>query len=111
LARGQGSSELSQAIFTAKKGDIITGPVANGVEYAVVRVDNIIRDDETKAPERLAQAEEQVRQSFQEDIVETIERIARNRSRARIHNDRMRKAFGDDVEEGQPNLVGSQKSK
>ena len=111
LARGQGSSELSQAIFTAKKGDIITGPVANGVEYAVVRVDNIIRDDETKAPERLAQAEEQVRQSFQEDIVETIERIARNRSRARIYNDRMRKAFGDDVEEGQPNLVGSQKSK
>lgn len=111
LARGQGSSELSQAIFAAKKGDIITGPVANGVEYAVVRVDNIIRDDETRAPERLAQAEEQVRQSFQEDMVETIERIARNRSRARIYNDRMRKAFGDEAPETEPSLVGTQKSK
>jgi peptidyl-prolyl cis-trans isomerase D len=111
IARGQGSSELSQAIFTAKKGDMITGPVANGVEYAVVRVDNIIRDDETRAPERLAQAEQEVRQSFQQDIVETIERVARNRSRARIYNDRMRKAFGDNVEDSGPALVGSQKSK
>lgn len=98
LMRGQGSPELSQAIFNAKKGEIVTGAVANGVEFAVVRIDNIIRDDETKAPERLAQAEQEVRKSVQSDIVAGLEAAARNRARVRLFQDRMGRALGDTTE-------------
>lgn len=99
LQRGQGSQQISQAIFSAKKGDIVVGPVANGVDYAVARIDNVIRDDESKAPDRLAQAEQNVRRSVQQDILDSIQKVTRNRANARIYNDRMRRALGDEVAE------------
>lgn len=96
LLRGQGSKELSAAIFDAKKGTITFGPVADGVQYAVVRVDNIQRDDENKAPDRLAQAEQSVRGSVQEDIMTIWGNIARERTKTKTYPERLNRVFGDD---------------
>lgn len=98
LMRGQGSPELSAAIFGAKVGEIVTGPVSNGVEYAIVKIESIIRDDETKAPERLLQAEQEVRSTIQSDIASVLSTAARNRSKAKIFTDRMKAALGDTIE-------------
>lgn len=98
LLRGQGSPELSGAIFGAKVGEIVSGPVANGVEYAIVKVESIVRDDENKAPDRLAQAEQEVRRTIQSDIVAALNTSARNRSKVKIFTDRMKAALGDSTE-------------
>jgi peptidyl-prolyl cis-trans isomerase D len=99
LQRGQGSQALSQAVFSAKKGDIVVGPTANGVEYAVVRVESIERDDEAAVPQRLAQAEQGVRRSLQEDIVAALETVARERADVRLNQAAARRALGDSEEE------------
>lgn len=96
LLRGQGSPELSAAIFDAKKGTIAIGPIADGVQYAVVRVDNVLRDDEGKAKDRLAQAEQSVRGSVQEDIVTIFGKIARDRTKTKTFPERLNRVFGDD---------------
>ena len=98
LMRGQGSPELSAAIFGAKVGEIVSGPVANGVEFAIVKIESIIRDDENKAPERLQQAEQEVRRTVQSDIVSALNTAARNRSKAKIFTDRMKTALGDTID-------------
>jgi peptidyl-prolyl cis-trans isomerase D len=98
LLRGQGSPELSNAVFEAKKGGIVSGPAANGVEYAIVRVDDILRDDPKTVPARVAEAEQAVRQTIQRDIVDTLERVARNRAKVALYPDRMRRALGDTAE-------------
>lgn len=94
LQRGQGSPQLSQAVFAAKKGEIVVGLTANGVEYAVIRIENIERDDETAQPQRLQQAEQSVRQSIQQDIVATIEVVARERAEVTINRTVARTAIG-----------------
>ncbi len=95
VSRGMGSPQLTGAIFGAKKGEITIAPVGNGGEYAVIKIENIIRDDETKAPERLAKAEEAVRSSVQQDIVALYERAARNRFKVKTYPDRVKIALGD----------------
>lgn len=102
LQRGQGSPALSQAVFDAKKGDIVAGAAANNVEYVVLRVDDILRDDPATVPERVAEAETAVRQTIQRDIVATLERVARERAKAVTYPDRMRRALGDTAETEAP---------
>jgi peptidyl-prolyl cis-trans isomerase D len=98
LQRGQGGQELSAAVFGAKKGDIVLGQTANGVEYAIVRVEDILRDDDATVPERLTQAETAVRASVQRDLIASLERVARDRAKAQLYPDMMRRALGDTVE-------------
>lgn len=100
LQRGQGSPQLSQAVFAAKKGDIVVGLTANGVEYAVIRIDAIERDDEAAQPQRLQQAEQSVRQSIQQDIVATIEVVARERADVTINRSIARTAIGLSTDDG-----------
>lgn len=94
LQRGQGSPQLSQAVFSAKKGEIVVGLTANGVEYAVIRIESIERDDEAAQPQRLQQAEQSVRQSIQQDIVATLETVARERADVTINRATARTAIG-----------------
>jgi peptidyl-prolyl cis-trans isomerase D len=98
LQRGQGGPQLSEAIFSAKKGDIVVAPTANGVEYVVARIDAVLRDNEAKVPERVAQAETAVRQSVQRDLVASLERVARDRAKAQLFPDMMKRALGDTPE-------------
>lgn len=98
LQRGQGGQGLSTAVFGAKKGEIVAAPTANGVEYAIVRIEEVLRDDDTKVPERLAQAETAVRQTVQRDLIAALERVARDRANAQLFPDMMRRALGDTVE-------------
>jgi peptidyl-prolyl cis-trans isomerase D len=99
LQRGQGSQELSQAVFGAAKGAIVVGPTDNRVEYVVVRVESIERDDEAAVPQRLAQAEQGVRRSLQEDIVAALETVARERADVRLNQAAARRALGDTAED------------
>ena len=98
LQRGQGGQSLSTAVFAAKKGEIVVGQTANGVEYAIVRVEEILRDDDATVPERLAQAETAVRASVQRDLIASLERVARDRAKIQLFPDMMRRALGDTVE-------------
>jgi peptidyl-prolyl cis-trans isomerase D len=98
LQRGQGGQNLSAAVFGAKKGDIVLGQTANGVEYAIVRIDEVLRDDDATVPERMAQAETAVRASVQRDLVAALERVARDRAKAQLYPDMMRRALGDTAE-------------
>jgi peptidyl-prolyl cis-trans isomerase D len=93
LLRGQGSQELSAAIFSGKNGEIVTGPVANGVEYVVIRIDGIVRDDDTKTPDRLAKAEENIRQSVQQDLAQAIDVMARKRAKVKSYPERVKAIF------------------
>jgi peptidyl-prolyl cis-trans isomerase D len=94
LQRGQGGQELSTAVFSAKKGDIIAAQTANGVEYAIVRIENILRDDDARVPERMTQAETAVRASVQRDLIASLERVARDRAKTQIFPNMMRAALG-----------------
>lgn len=98
LLRGQGSPELSLAIFSGKKGEIVSGAVANGVEFAIVRIDSVLRDDDAKAADRLIKAEESVRSTIQQDIAAALEDAARKHAKVKIFNDRMKRALGDSEE-------------
>jgi peptidyl-prolyl cis-trans isomerase D len=98
LQRGQGGQNLSAAVFGAKKGDIVLGQTANGVEYAIVRIDEVLRDDDATVPERMAQAETAVRASVQRDLVAALERVARDRAKTQLYPDMMRRALGDTAE-------------
>lgn len=102
LLRGQGGQELGAAVFTAKKGAIVNAPMGNGVEYAIIRIDGIVRDDENKAPDRLAKAENSVRGSVQQDLADAIDIMARKRAKAKTFPDRMKALFGDETESAQP---------
>jgi peptidyl-prolyl cis-trans isomerase D len=94
LQRGQGGQQLSTAVFGAKKGDVIAAQTANGVEYAIVRVEDILRDDDAVVPERINQAETAVRQSVQRDLIASLERVARDRAKTQIYPDAVRRALG-----------------
>ena len=98
LLRGQGGQELSQAVFGAKKGELVLAPTANGVEYTVVRVDEILKDDEKMVPDRLTQAETAVRASVQRDLIASLERVARDRAKAQLFTKMMGRALGDTEE-------------
>jgi peptidyl-prolyl cis-trans isomerase D len=98
LQRGQGGQGLSNAVFGAKKGEIVTAPTANGVEYAVVRIEDILRDDEATVPERLVQAETAVRQTVQRDLIASLERVARDRANAQLFPVMMGRALGDSAD-------------
>ena len=98
LLRGQGGQELSQAVFGAKKGDLVLAPTANGVEYTVLRVDEILKDDEKMVPDRLTQAETAVRASVQRDLIASLERVARDRAKAQLFTKMMGRALGDTEE-------------
>ena len=95
LQRGQGGQALTNAVFGAKAGEIVLAPVANGVEYAVIRVDKISRDDEAAAGDRLAQAGQQVQQSLQNDLVSLIQKLATAFVDVKTFPDRIAAAFGD----------------
>jgi peptidyl-prolyl cis-trans isomerase D len=94
LQRGQGGPDLSNAVFGAKKGDIIAAQTANGVEYAIVRVEDILRDDDARVPERMTQAETAVRQSVQRDLIASLERVARDRAKTQVYPAMVRRALG-----------------
>jgi peptidyl-prolyl cis-trans isomerase D len=98
LQRGQGGQGLSTAVFGAKKGEIVLGQTANGVEYAIVRIEDILRDDDAVVPERMTQAETAVRASVQRDLIASLERVARDRAKTQLYPDMMRRALGDTVE-------------
>jgi peptidyl-prolyl cis-trans isomerase D len=95
LQRGQGGQELSAAVFGAKKGDIVLAQTANGVEYAIVRIEDVLRDDDATVPDRMAQAETAVRASVQRDLIASLERVARDRAKAQLFPAMMRAALGD----------------
>jgi peptidyl-prolyl cis-trans isomerase D len=98
LQRGQGGQGLSTAVFAAKKGEIVLGQTANGVEYAIVRIEDILRDDDATVPERMAQAETAVRATVQRDLIASLERVARDRAKTQLYPDMMRRALGDTIE-------------
>jgi peptidyl-prolyl cis-trans isomerase D len=98
LLRGQGGQALSQAVFAAKKGELVLAPTANGVEYTVVRIDDILKDDEGTVPDRLVQAETAVRASVQRDLIASLERVARDRAKAQLFTKMMGRALGDTEE-------------
>jgi peptidyl-prolyl cis-trans isomerase D len=94
LQRGQGGQDLSSAVFGAKKGDVIAAQTANGVEYAIVRVEDILRDNDAKVPERMTQAETAVRESVQRDLIASLERVARDRAKTQLFPNMVRSALG-----------------
>jgi peptidyl-prolyl cis-trans isomerase D len=94
LQRGQGGQALSTAVFAAKKGEVVSAQTANGVEFAVVRIEDILRDDDAVVPERMTQAETAVRQSVQRDLIASLERVARDRARTQIYPAMVRSALG-----------------
>ncbi len=98
LQRTQGGQALSTAVFAAKKGEIIVAPTANGVEYAIVRIEDVLRDDDATVPERLTQAETAVRASVQRDLIASIERVARDRAKTQVFPAMMGRALGDTAE-------------
>ncbi|GBF57267.1 peptidyl-prolyl cis-trans isomerase D [Candidatus Phycosocius bacilliformis] len=98
LQRGQGGPQLSQAVFSAKKGAIVMAPTANGVEYSIVRIDEVLKDNEAQVPDRLIQAENAVRSSVQRDLVASIERVARDRAKVQLFPKMMGRALGDTAE-------------
>jgi peptidyl-prolyl cis-trans isomerase D len=98
LQRGQGGQGLSTAVFGAKKGEIVAAPTANGVEYAVVRIEDILRDDDATVPERMTQAETAVRASVQRDLIAALERVARDRSKTQLFPAMVGRALGDSAE-------------
>jgi hypothetical protein len=87
LLRGQGG-----------KGELVLAPTANGVEYTVVRIDDILKDDEGTVPDRLVQAETAVRASVQRDLIASLERVARDRAKAQLFTKMMGRALGDTEE-------------
>lgn len=97
VMRNQGSPELSSAMFAAKKGETVMGAVQNGVEFAIVRIDGIMRDDEKKSPQNLAQSEQMVRNSIIQDIGAAIDIAARNNAKVKTFPLNMKRAFGDDL--------------
>lgn len=98
LQRGQGGQGLSTAVFSAKKGEIVSAQTANGVEFAIIRVEDILRDDEATVPDRMTQAETAVRASVQRDLISSLERVARDRAKTQLYPDMMRRALGDTAE-------------
>jgi peptidyl-prolyl cis-trans isomerase D len=98
LQRGQGGEALSSAVFGAKKGEVIVAQTGNGVEYAIVRIEEVLRDDDATVPERMTQAETAVRASVQRDLIASLERVARDRAKTQLFPDMMRRALGDTVE-------------
>lgn len=102
LQRGQGGQALTNAVFSAKAGEIVMAPVANGVEFAIIRIDSIVRDNEAAAPDRLAQAEQQTRQSVQADLAAAIQKTANNSVDAKTYPERLGAVFGDTPEDGAP---------
>jgi peptidyl-prolyl cis-trans isomerase D len=107
LLRGQGGQELSKAVFAAKKGDLVLAPTANGVEYTVVRIDDILKDDESIVPDRLVQAETAVRASIQRDLIASLERVARDRAKTQLFTKMMGRALGDTEETVATNKAGA----
>lgn len=97
VLRNQGSQELSSAMFAAKKGEIVMGAVQNGVEFAIVRIDGIMRDDEKKSAQNFAQSEQMVRGSIIQDIGSAIDLAARNNAKVKTFPLNMKRAFGDDI--------------
>lgn len=95
LQRGQGGQELSTTVFAAKKGQIVVAQTANGVEFAIVRIEEILRDDDATVPERMTQAETAVRASVQRDIIASLDQVARERSKAQLFPVMMGRALGD----------------
>ena len=98
LQRGQGGQSLSTAVFGAKKGQIVAAQTANGVEYAIIRIEDVLRDDDATVPERMTQAETAVRASVQRDLIASLERVARERSKTQLFPEMMRRALGDTPE-------------
>lgn len=94
LQRGQGGQALSTAVFSAKKGDVVAAQTANGVEYAIVRIENILRDNDATVPERMTQAETAVRESVQRDLIASLERVARDRAKTQVFPAMVRSALG-----------------
>jgi peptidyl-prolyl cis-trans isomerase D len=93
---------LSTAVFGAKKGDVIAAQTANGVEYAIVRIEQILRDDDARVPERMTQAETAVRASVQRDLIASLERVARDRAKPQIFPAMIRSALGLSAETPAP---------
>ena len=73
-------------------------PTANGVEYSIVRIDEVLKDNEAQVPDRLIQAENAVRSSVQRDLVASIERVARDRAKVQLFPKMMGRALGDTAE-------------
>jgi peptidyl-prolyl cis-trans isomerase D len=94
LQRGQGGQALSTAVFGAKKGEVVSAQTANGVEFAIVRIEDILRDDDATVPERMTQAETAVRETVQRDLIASLERVARDRAKTQVYPDMMRRALG-----------------
>jgi peptidyl-prolyl cis-trans isomerase D len=95
LQRGQGGQGLSTTVFAAKKGEIVVAQTANGVEYAIIRIEEILRDDDATVPERMTQAETAVRASVQRDIIASLEQVARDRAKTKLFPVMMGRALGD----------------
>lgn len=102
LMRGQTnvviSQELSDALFKAAKGGIVSGPSSNPAVSVVARVDSIIRDPAKLRPDRLVQANNAMKQSLSEDIARTLESAARTRFKAQTFPDQARRALGVPVD-------------
>ena len=98
LLRGQGGAALSQVLFSAKKGEIIAAPAQNDVEFTLVRIDEILRDDEATVPARMTEAETAVRSSIQRDLISSLERVARDRAKAELYPKMVGRALGDTAE-------------
>jgi peptidyl-prolyl cis-trans isomerase D len=98
LLRGQTnvvvSQELGAELFKAAKGGVVAGPSSNNAVYVVARVDSIERDPPKARPDRLAQAQDAMKQSISEDLASTLERAARTRFKARTFPDQARQAIG-----------------
>jgi peptidyl-prolyl cis-trans isomerase D len=111
LQRGQGGQALSAAVFDAKRGEIVLSQTANGVEFAIIRIEDVVRDDEAIVPERLAQAETAVRASVQRDLIAALDRLARDRAKIKLYPDMMRAALGDTAETSPTEAPAPAKSK
>lgn len=98
LQRNQGGASLSTAVFGGKKGEVVAAQTANGVEYAVVRIEDVLRDDDATVPERLTQAETAVRASVQRDLIASLERVARDRAKTQLYPAMVGRALGDTAE-------------
>ncbi|GIU66159.1 peptidylprolyl isomerase [Candidatus Phycosocius spiralis] len=98
LLRGQGGASLSQAVFSAKKGDIIIAPAGNNVEFVLVRIDEILRDEDATVPGRMREAETAVQASIQRDVIASLERVARERAKAELYPKMVGRALGESAD-------------
>jgi peptidyl-prolyl cis-trans isomerase D len=86
--------ELGQAIFTARKGDVVIGRASQPGVLVVARIDTIERDADNAVPARVEASRQANTQSLAQDLVLTLERTARNRFKAETFPARATAAIG-----------------